>query len=380
MGQLTLGLFAMMICLPSMQDWSHTLGGTRPWVQATFAGYVAAFGLLQLAYGAVSDRIGRRPVLVVGLLLAIAGSFGAAFATSVPVLVLARVVQGAGCAAGMVIGRALVQDLFQGAERTRAMALVGMSMGMSPPIALLLGGQIHVRFGWQANFVLIGVLATLALLAAWLGLPASTRAPAAGKLPGLRSGYARLGREPGFVLHVVLLAMLTATFYTFLGGAPVVFAGYGMTPERVGAYMMMGPSSYVVGNLLTTRLKRAGVGDRRLMTVGQAITMCGVATMLLLAFAGPPSPLALAAPMLFVGLGHGLLMPPTLSGTVGLVPALAGSASAVAGLSQQMTGALGGYLAGLVPLDGAAALTGLMFVLATIGLIAQAMLVRRRGA
>ena len=292
-------------------------------------------------------------------------------------LVLARVVQGAGCAAGMVVGRALVQDHFQGAERTRAMALIGMSMGLSPPLALFLGGQLHVRFGWQANFVLIGCLSALALVAAWRGLPDTRPAQVAGSQAGWREGYARLSREPEFVLHVALLAMLTATFYAFLGGAPAVFAGYGITPEHIGLYMMIGPSSYVVGNLLTTRLKRSGVGDRRLMTIGQSITLCGVVSLLALAILGPKWPIALAAPMSLVGFGHGLLMPPTLSGTVGIIPALAGSASAVAGLTQQLLGAFGGFVAGLIPLDGPLALTVLMLALACLGLVAQIALARR---
>ena len=113
-------------------------------------------------YGPLSDRLGRKPVLLAGLALAGVASLLAALAPSLPWLIAARVLQGAGCAAGMVVGRAMVQDLFEGPERTRVMAFVGMAMGLCPPLATIVGGQLHVRLGWQANFVLVAALALLA--------------------------------------------------------------------------------------------------------------------------------------------------------------------------------------------------------------------------
>src|SRR5690606_24306481 len=121
----------------------------------------------------------RKPVLMAGLVLGITGSLLAAFAPDLTLLTLARVVQGAGTAAGMVVGRALVQDYFQGSDRTRMMAFIGMTMGLCPPAATLLGGQLHVRLGWQSNFVVMAVLGCVLLLAAWRGLP--DRAPAASR-------------------------------------------------------------------------------------------------------------------------------------------------------------------------------------------------------
>src|SRR5690606_32815648 len=118
-AQLAFGLFAMAICLPSMQEWGTLLNASPGQVQLTLSGYVAAFGVFQLVYGPLSDRHGRRRVLLVGLALALAASLAAVFATDIRALILARVVQGAGCAAGMVIARAAVQDLFEGPQRTR---------------------------------------------------------------------------------------------------------------------------------------------------------------------------------------------------------------------------------------------------------------------
>src|SRR5690606_41793484 len=112
-----------------------------------------------------------KPVLMAGLVLSVIGSTLAALAPDLWLLTLARVLQGAGSAAGLVLGRAMVQDLFTGRERTRMMAFVGLSMGVCPPAAGLLGGHLHVSLGWQANFVLLAVLAVLLFVAAWRGLP-----------------------------------------------------------------------------------------------------------------------------------------------------------------------------------------------------------------
>jgi DHA1 family bicyclomycin/chloramphenicol resistance-like MFS transporter len=373
--QLGFGLLAMTISLPSMQEWPAIFGASQARVQLTFSGFVVAYGGFQLLYGPLSDRVGRKPVLMAGLALSLLGSLVAIFATSLDVLIAARFLQGAGSAAGMVVGRALVQDLFAGPDRTRMMALVGMSMGLVPPAATILGGQLHVRLGWQANFVPLAALAVVLFIAAWRGLPARQPDPEARerKWSDLVTGYGRLLRVPAFLCFVLISAMTTATFYTFLGGAPIVLKGYGVTPEKIGLYIMCIPGAYIVGNMLTARLIRR-LGDRRIMAAGQVVTISGLALLLAAGFAGLHTPLFLALPLLLLGIGHGLLVPPVLAGTVGLMPALAGSAAAVAGLMQQMSGATGGFLIGLVPHDGPVNLAWMMLAFALAGVAAQVVL------
>ncbi|NRF67191.1 multidrug effflux MFS transporter [Aquincola sp. S2] len=377
MAQYVFGLLAMTICVPSMQQWPVTFATSQAQVQLTLSGYVAAYGILQLVHGALSDRIGRKPVLLAGLGLAFVGSALAAAASDLWMLIAARVLQGAGSAAGVVVGRAMVQDLFAGPERTRVMAFIGMTIGLSPPLAMLLGGQVHSRLGWQANFVAMAVLAALLMVAAWWGLP--TRKPQDAQPPGgwsdLFRGYAHLARQPGFLLHVLILAMTSASFYAFLGGAPIVLAGYGVKPEQIGWYIMSVPCAYVLGNLLCTRLVR-WLPDSRIMLLGHLCTVTSVVLVLALGLAGLHTPLGLSLPLMLLGIGHGLLMPATLGGALGLVPALAGSAAAVGGLMQQLTGALGGFIVGLMPHVGPVNLGLQMLVSVVAGLLAQLALLR----
>jgi DHA1 family bicyclomycin/chloramphenicol resistance-like MFS transporter len=376
LAQIAFGLLAMTVCLPSMQEWGAIFGAEQAGVQLTLSGYLVAYGALQLLYGPLSDRHGRKRILMVGLAVAGIGSLLAALAPDLPSLIAARVLQGAGSAAGMVVGRAMVQDLFRGPERTRVMAWVGMTMGFCPPLATVIGGQLHVTLGWQSNFLLVAVLAAVLLVAAWRGLP--TREPAAALdthwLHDMGMAYARLAREPAFLLHVAILAMTTAAFYVFLGGAPIVLGGYGVGPADIGWYIMCVPFAYVAGNFLTSRLIRRQ-GDRRMMALGQLLTLAGIA--LLLALAGVGSPLAFALPLMLLGIGHGFLMPPTLAGTVGAVPALAGAGAAVAGLMQQLMGALGGYSVGLVSHANTVNL-GLLMLAFTLCAMAAQFLLRRR--
>ena len=378
-GQLAFGLFAMTVCIPSMQEWSAILGATQAQVQLTFSGYVFAFGGFQLVHGPLSDRLGRKPVLLGGLVLALAGSALAAAAPDVRWLIAARVLQGAGTAAGMVVSRALIQDLFSGPDRTRMMALVGMCMGLCPPLATLVGGQLHVHLGWQSNFVLTCVLAVCLLLAGWRGVPVSTPPPRGDThwMAQLVSGYARLLRERVFLLYVVSVSATTATMYTFMAGAPIVLGGYGVKPQHLGWYILAVPLPYILGNLTASRLVHR-LGDRGLMAVGQSLTILGLCLMLAFALAGVNSPLALVLPLTLMGAGHGLMMPSTLTGAVGVVPALAGSAAGLAGLMQQMLGALGGYAVGLVTHQDAVNLSLMMLALGVLGALAMVLLLARR--
>ena len=378
-AQLAFGLLAMTFCLPSMQEWATGFGASQASVQLTLSGYLVTYGGMQLVYGAWSDRIGRKPVLMTGLVLACAGSVMAALSTELWMLTAARMLQGAGTAVGMVIGRAMVQDVFRGPERTRVMAFIGMSMGLCPPLAMLLGGQVHVRFGWQATFWVMAALAVILMVAGWRGLPDvrpdPALAPRARGLGALVGGYGELLGDPVFRLYVAILASTSATFYAFLAGAPIVLTGYGVRPESIGLYIMFVPVAYIVGNALSTRLIPR-FGDRRIMMLGQVLTVAGVILVLLFGVGGVRTPLSLTIPLMLLGIGNGLLMPPTLIGSVGLMPALAGSAAAVGGLLQQISGAFAGFAVGLVPHSGPVNLGLLMLLSSSLALMAQVLLVR----
>lgn len=371
-AQVAFGVLAMTMCLPSMPEWGALFGEPQSRVQLTLSAYMVSFGVFQLLYGPLSDRFGRKPVLLAGLALAVVGAALATLAQTLTMLVVARALLGAGAAAGMVVGRASVQDLFEGPERTRVMAYVGMAMGLSAPISTVLGGQLHTLWGWQSIFVLLAVLALGLALLAWRALPPPAAAPAAGLgTPGglnLLRGYQQLVREPVFLGYVALLSLTVGTYYVFLGGAPLVLRAMGVGPAQLGWFIMVIPLTYIGGNFVTSRMAHRH-NPHALMACGLALCLIGLMLVLALGVMGWHNPWAFMAPLVLVGIGHGLLIPPSLVGTVGAIPALAGSAAALAGLSQQWVGAAGSYLVGWFPHDSVTVLAMLMLAFTACSLL-----------
>ena len=379
-AQIAFGLFAMTICVPSMQEWGAHFAAAPATVQLTFSAYVLGLGALGVLYGPLSDRHGRRRILLIGLALAAAGSILAALATDIDALIIARAVQGAGGAAGLVAGRAMVQDLFAGPQRTRVMAYVGMAMGLCPPAATIIGGQLHVRFGWQANFVLMAGLAALLMAAAWRGVPAQAprQATQTHWLHDMALAYRRLLADRAFILNALVLSLTVAVFYAFLAGAPLVLRSFGIGPDGVGWVIMVVPLSYIAGNYATSRLAHR-LGERWMMAAGQAFAVGGIAVMLAFGLAGAKTALTFALPLVLLGIGHGFLTPICLARAVGLVPALAGAGAAFASLMQQLIGALGGYAVGWVSHEGQVNLALLMLGFTLCAAVVQGVMFRRGG-
>ncbi len=180
---------------------------------------------------------------------------------------------------------------------------------------------------------------------------------------------AEIAREPVFLCDAGVLAMSSAAFYVFLGSAPFVLRSYGVGPGTVGLYIMVAPLSYMVGNFMASRLVRRG-GTQRMAWTGQGLTLGGIVLMMALAAIGLRAPMAFVGPLM--GIGHGLLLPPALAATVGVIPALAGAAAAVAGVGQLLMGAVGGHLAGSVPHDTPLAAGGLMLLFTLAAVASQA--------
>ncbi len=156
--------------------------------------YVITYGGLQLVYGPWSDRVGRKPVLAFGLSVALVGSLVAATAGSIEQLIVGRLIQGCGAGASMVISRSMVQDLFAPHERTRIMAYFGMSLGVCPPLATILGGFNHVHFGWQSNFIIVALMAVGSLVALYRFPETRKSEPNVPRLP-YREGLKALGKD-----------------------------------------------------------------------------------------------------------------------------------------------------------------------------------------
>ena len=252
-----LGPFSIDTYLPAFHDIAAKLGATQIEVQQTLSAYLVAFAVMTLWHGAISDRFGRRRVILIALALFGLASAGCAFATRIEHLWFWRAMQGVTAGAGIVISRAIVRDLFDGAPAQRLMSRITMMFALAPAIAPVIGGWLQTWFGWRAIFAFL-VLSTAALwLACWKLLP-ETLAPE--KRQSLQPAY--LGRtywrvmtSPAFLFACAALSLNFGGFFVYVLSAPVFLMQH-LGIHETGFLWLFGPAmlGLVSGSWLSGRL------------------------------------------------------------------------------------------------------------------------------
>ena len=332
---LLLGLqpVATDLYLPTLPGLSAEFGGAMARAQMTLSGLYFAFGLGQLLMGPLSDRFGRRPVLLAGLALYLAATLASIGAPSIEVLIGLRVLQGLGMAAGTVCARAMVRDLYEPA-RGAAMLARGLSgLGMIALVGPLIGGALASVGGWRAAMAACAAFsaATLALIV--LRLPETrSRATAEAFAWGrMAATWWRIGRHPVFIAWCLLSAFTFCGLFTFLAGSYFVFIEVlGTSRLAYGALLMAASGSYLLGTFACRRwLPRRGMAGT--IALGGAFTLAGGVGMAALALGGVHEVWALTVAQMLFMFGHGIHQPIGQSGVASPFPRHAGAASALAG-------------------------------------------------
>lgn len=367
---------AINIFIPSMASIARDLVADEAIVGLGLSLYLAATALIQLLAGPLSDRYGRRPVIIGGMVLYLVGTVMCLAAADVVLFLAGRVVQAAS-ATGIALSRAIVRDVY---ERERAAAMIGyvtMGFAIAPLLGPLIGGTIDTAFGWRMVFWLLAAIGIVAIGLLFVDLNETN--PERGKpMRGQLANYAALLTAGSFWNYAMVSALISAVFFAFLGGAPFVAASLlGMTPAEYGLWFALCAAGYIIGNFITAQLSER-LGIKTLMVTGSAISMGAALLSLALVAAGWLSPLTLFGPMFLVGIGNGLATPTSTAGGVSVVPHAAGAAAGMMGALQIGTGALASFAAALVATrhGGPIGLLALMSVFGLGSLIA-AMLVRR---
>lgn len=331
---------AINLYLPSMPGMTVALGVDYAAVQFTLSVYLAAVALGQLVIGPISDRYGRRPVLLGGLVLYIAGSLVCMLAPSIGVLNIGRVIQAIGGCAGLALSRAIVRDVYTKNEAASMIGYVTMGMAIAPMIAPTIGGVLEALYDWRASFAFLATFGLLTLIVVYR-LQRETN-PYRGGSEGMGrvlKGYGALFRTPVFWGYALTAGFTAAAFFAFVAGAAyVVIDLMGRTPLEYGLYFGLVSVGYIIGNFSSGRYA-AKVGPHRMIHIGCFLAATAVAAMAILHWVFPMAPLALFLPMLFVGLGNGLVLPSCLAGAVSVKPEVAGAASGLAGSLQIGCGA-----------------------------------------
>jgi DHA1 family bicyclomycin/chloramphenicol resistance-like MFS transporter len=343
-----IGPFTMQVLIPSMPALAGTLGAAPATVQLTLTLYLLGIAAGQLVYGPLSDRFGRRPMLLVGLAVYLAASLAAAAAPSIGWLLLARISQALGACTGVVLGRAIVRDAYPRDQAASVMGYVLMAMTIAPMLAPLLGSALDVLVGWRATMLACFVFGAALTLAVARRLPETLAVPQA--LPGLAGmlrAYASLVVIPAFRAYAAITACTTGVFFAFMAGAPfVVVQSMGYSPTSYALAFALVSVAYASGNFVAGRIATR-IGVPRLLSIGTVIGVVGALASLAVLALLPPHILAFFLPMLLVAFGNGMTQPSAIAGAISANPRLAGTASGLVGALQMGFGALMTVVVGL---------------------------------
>ncbi len=343
---------AYNLFLPSIPDIGVALGVSTFTVQGTLIAFLIAYALAQFLYGGVSDRFGRRPTLLWGLAIYVAASLLCAFATSMTMLMAARILQGIGAAGSIVMVRSIVRDLYGREDAARALAVISTVMVFAPATAPAVGGFLHTRFGWQASFFFLAALGTILFAYCALRMAEtneSNRSDLLGNLRALVSGYAVLVRERTFVAYNLNIGFIGGAIFAWFAAVPVVLIeSYGVAPDIFGLLMLLGTSGAFCG--YGTAIWLTGrIGVNRMIVLGTAVGMCGATVYLALPLAGVFTPVAATAPIFLFNLGLAMTFPAVMAAAVSVRPRFAGTAAAMNGLMQYGMAAITTLVVGLLP-------------------------------
>lgn len=360
--------------LPNMTEYFQTEYST---MQLSVGLYLGVSAGLQILIGPISDKYGRRPLILWGLVIFLIATIGCIFAPSAEIFLAFRVCQ-AVIASAMVLSRAAVRDMFEQDKAASMIGYVTMGMAIVPMISPMFGGILDQIFGWHSNFWALFLLGGLTLWLAWSDL-GETAVKSGKTLPQQFAEYPELLTSPRFWGYSLAAGFCSGAFFAYLGGGPFVGSVvFGMSPFWVGIYFGAPALGYFFGNMLTGIFAQR-VGLNKLVLIGSLINAGGVFLSLMIFFAGYGSAFSFFGLMTFVGLGNGLVIPNATAGMLSVRPLLAGSASGLGGAIMIGGGAVLSVLAGasLSPGTGAFPLLYIMLATSTAAVISILMVYRR---
>jgi DHA1 family bicyclomycin/chloramphenicol resistance-like MFS transporter len=351
----------MSIFLPSLPAMTAFFATDYAVMQLSVSLYLAATAIMQLLIGPVSDRFGRRPVVMVSILVFLVATLGCLLAPNVTVFLAFRMLQ-AFVAVGLVLSRAVVRDMYPQNEAASRIGYVTMGMSLVPMFAPMIGGTLEQLFGWQAIFVFLMLAGGLIGWLAWADLGETATSTGTSFAQQVRD-YPELLTSPRFWGYAMATAFASGAFFGFLGGAPYVADEiFGLSPFWTGVSFGAPAVGYTLGNFISGRFS-AHYGINRLILWGTLVTTAGMVLSLLLGFAGFHGPVLLFSLVTTLGLGNGMVIPNGTAGMLSVRPQLAGTASGLGGFIMIGGGAALSVLAGHA-LEGAATPMPLQWLMA----------------
>jgi Bcr/CflA subfamily drug resistance transporter len=366
-----LSVVSLNMFLPSLSNIAAEFqAGYGLLASMSIAGYAGMTTVLQLLIGPFSDRFGRRPVILVSLVIYILGSLGCLLATDVWTFLLFRTIQAA-IVSGFALSRVIIRDTEPAQKAAGLMGYLSIAWAIAPMLAPMLGGALDLLFGWRANFIAFLVFGAAVLALCWFDLGETNKNPSETFTKQFKS-FPSLFRSWPFWGYSLCMAFSMGALYAFLAAAPLVAtAVLRMSPATLGIYMGSTAAGFILGSFVSGRFA-AHYPLTTMIVAGRVVAFAGLTVGLGLLLAGIVHEFSLFGSCVFLGVGNGISMPSSNVGAMSVRPELVGSA---AGLSGALTGAGGALMSGITSTvlneaNAAFVLLGMMLVSSTMALLA----------
>jgi DHA1 family bicyclomycin/chloramphenicol resistance-like MFS transporter len=364
-----MGPVAMHLFVPSMPGLVDSFQTTPGHVQLTLTLYMLALAVATLIAGPLSDRFGRRPVILGALVIYTLAAVACALASSIEWLIAARIAQAVGGAAGLTLGRTMVRDCLDAGPAASLIATLSMLVSVVPALSPALGGYLDVWLGWRASFVVLAAFGALTCLAGLRWLTETNPHAGPGHAPvGQLQIFGELVRNRVFMGYGLHCVCTLSAWYGIVAGAPFVMVTVmGRGPGEYGTWFVLVAVGWITGNLLTSQLAtRTGV--KRLVLAGVLVTLAASVMLVGVVAADALTPARLFVPLALMGVGHGLSQPSAMSGAIGVHPHAAGRASGLLGFVQMASGAAAAQLLGIIQAGSAWPMAIMVCVISLISL------------
>ncbi len=365
-----LGPVGMQILLPALPVIKQKFYVTNDVAQLTLSLSMLAIAIGTLVYGPLSDKFGRKRVMLVGIVITIFGSIVCFVADSIMLLISGRFIQAFGGAVGLVLARAIVRDVYGPEEAARVIATLVMVMVVLPMMSPALGGELMQRFGFESVFIVIAFASAIAFVFLFLWLPETLAKPV--PFEGVKSmlmTFSKLFASRVFCGYAFCVTFVSVVFFSFISAAPEIMVSVlKRPPTEYGYYFIMIPAGFMTGNYVARHYGRT-ISIDNMIAIGASIGVFGIVLALLLQTLGMSSPVALFLPIALAVFGNGITLPNAQAAAINEFPEYAGTASGLTGFLQMAVSSIAAQAVALIFNGTVYPLLGLMLVASIISLL-----------
>ena len=365
-----LGPVGMQILLPALPVIKQKFYVTNDVAQLTLSLSMLAIAIGTLVYGPLSDKFGRKRVMLVGIVITIFGSIVCFVADSIMLLISGRFIQAFGGAVGLVLARAIVRDVYGPEEAARVIATLVMVMVVLPMMSPALGGELMQRFGFESVFIVIAFASAIALVFLFLWLPETLAKPV--PFEGVKSmlmTFSKLFASRVFCGYAFCVTFVSVVFFSFISAAPEIMVSVlKRPPTEYGYYFIMIPAGFMTGNYVARHYGRT-ISIDNMIAIGASIGVFGIVLALILQTLGMSSPVALFLPIALAVFGNGITLPNAQAAAINEFPEYAGTASGLTGFLQMAVSSVAAQAVALIFNGTVYPLLGLMLVASIISLL-----------